>query len=129
MSAPATQGDGDWDQLMSLFREEAGERTRRLETDLADDVPPQGDGLEPLRREAHALKGTAAVLGLEELAELAGAIEDSLRDTVASNVEAVPRATAAFREGVDAAARGERMPESVGTATEELRSTEPESGR
>lgn len=125
MSSVAPDHEGGWDELMSLFREEAGERTQLLEQELLAGSPPKGEVLEALSHEAHALKGTAAVLGLAELAELAGEIEAGLRSAAQGaarpSAEVVGRASAAFREGVDAAARGEDAPPSVAAALAELR--------
>ena len=60
--------------LVPLFAAEAARRLETLEEGLAQDVPDYRS----LVREAHTLRGSAAVLGLERIGEEAGLLETAL---------------------------------------------------
>ena len=81
---------------------------------------------ETLRLEAHALKGTSAVVGLQRLAELAGLMESDLaeaakaKDLRPGRAHQIADAAKAFAEGAAAAAAGEEEPPDVGRSLAQL---------
>jgi chemotaxis protein histidine kinase CheA len=62
-------------EVIALFATEAGERMSRLTACLDDLAGGDADVLEGCRREAHTLKGTAAMMGFVEVAESARRLE------------------------------------------------------
>ena len=79
--------------------------------------------LEDLRREAHTLKGTAAVLGLSDVSERAARLEQVLLDASAAGAldptatAEIQEATAAIEDGARAAAQGDpELPEDPGAS-------------
>jgi two-component system sensor histidine kinase and response regulator WspE len=65
--------------LMDLFRIEAENHSRVLETDLVKvEADPTPARIEPLMRAAHSLKGAARIVGLNHGVTLAHAMEDLL---------------------------------------------------
>jgi chemotaxis protein histidine kinase CheA len=114
----------DADLLKSFAREARGRTEAIVEAmrSVEDGSSPALDTLESLRREAHTLKGTAAILDLARLSELAGSMEAAIRAAAAAR-EIEPdvatwleRAAIAFREGVEAAADSDPEPAAVGEA-------------
>lgn len=109
-------------ELLESFAEEAQRRcaviTAGLETGTTD--------FESLRAEAHALKGTAAVIGLRRLAELAGLMESDLSDAAKSGelrparAKQLSDAAEAMAEGAAAAAAGQEEPPDVGRSLAQL---------
>jgi HPt (histidine-containing phosphotransfer) domain-containing protein len=81
---------------------------------------------ETLRAEAHALKGTAGVVGLQRLAELAGLMESDLKDAVKNatikenRARQISEAAQALAEGAQAAAEGRDEPPDVGRSLAQL---------
>jgi two-component system chemotaxis sensor kinase CheA len=82
----------DHDQLFETFRAETEEQLAEMEAGLVtlEAHPEDTDALDMTFRAAHTLKGNAASLGFEAMAELAHAIEDLLdrlrsHDVVASD--------------------------------------------
>jgi HPt (histidine-containing phosphotransfer) domain-containing protein len=81
---------------------------------------------EALRSESHALKGTAAVVGLQRLSELAGLMESDLAEAAKtgqlrdSRVRQISDAAKALAEGAEAAASGEEEPPDVGRSLAQL---------
>jgi CheY-like chemotaxis protein len=68
---------GPEDELLRLFEEEAGERLSRLSEQLFQ-LESEGDGgelLDSIFRDAHSIKGAAAVVGLEDVRRVAQAME------------------------------------------------------
>jgi len=63
------------DDFLEIFREEAEERVRRSQ-ELLSRLGDEPDLLGDLMREAHTLKGSARMVGLEKASELAHRIED-----------------------------------------------------
>jgi chemotaxis protein histidine kinase CheA len=112
------------DMLTSFAREARGRTEAIVEAmrSVEDGSSPALDTLESLRREAHTLKGTAAVLDLVRLSGLAGSMEAALRAaTDAREIEPdvaawLERAAIAFREGAEAVADSEPEPGAVGDA-------------
>jgi chemotaxis protein histidine kinase CheA len=104
----------------------AAETVRRSETiiegtqGLATSSEPNPGAVEALRVEVHGLKGAAMVVGEPRLAELALSLERLLSDQRESGVidpsmaATVVAATAALREGAEAAAEGLDEPPVVG---------------
>jgi chemotaxis protein histidine kinase CheA/ActR/RegA family two-component response regulator len=78
----------DLDDLLPLFLEEAGSRLERLATlfELAADDP--GAAVQ-VRRELHALKGAARLMGLTEVANLCHRAEDHLMGEGSAAVDEV----------------------------------------
>jgi chemotaxis protein histidine kinase CheA len=104
----------------------AAETVRRSETiiegaqGLATSGEPNPGAVEALRVEVHGLKGAAMVVGEPRLADLALGLERLLTDQRESGVidpslaATVVAATAALREGAEAAAEGLDEPPVVG---------------
>ena len=116
-------------ELLEMLATEAERRTpaivegvRRL-TEPAD---PDPDGIEEIRVEAHGLKGAALVVGEKRLSELAREMEVALVQQTAPGTinkklaDNLVSAAEAFREGVRAAANGDKEPKSVGKALKGL---------
>jgi HPt (histidine-containing phosphotransfer) domain-containing protein len=108
--------------LLESFADEAKRRcdviTAGLETGTTD--------FETLRAEAHGLKGTAAVVGLQRLAELAGLMESDLAEAAKSGdlrpgrARQIVDAAKALSEGAAAAAEGKEEPPDVGRSLAQL---------
>ena len=81
---------------------------------------------EALRAESHALKGTAAVVQLQRLAELAGLMESDLAEAKKTGVirggraHQIADAAKALAEGAAAAAEGKEEPPDVGRSLAQL---------
>lgn len=109
-------------ELLSSFADEARRRcdviTAGLSTGTRD--------FETLRAEAHALRGTAGVVGLQRLAELAGLMESDLaeavknRDLRPNRGDQISDAAKALAEGATAAAHGQDEPPDVGRSLAQL---------
>ena len=90
----------------------------RIETGTRD--------FETLRAEAHALRGTSGVVGLQRLAELAGLMESDLaeaaknRDLRPNRADQISDAAKALAEGAAAAADGKDEPPDVGRSLAQL---------
>jgi chemotaxis protein histidine kinase CheA len=65
-------------EVIALFATEAGERLARLTACLDDLATGDPAVLDGCRREAHTLKGTAAMMGFADVAESARRLEDLL---------------------------------------------------
>ena len=76
------------EEFRALFAEEARERLAALEAAALACVAGDGDPehLETMYREAHTLKGGAAVVGYEDVAQLLAALETRLRDLKAAGL-------------------------------------------
>lgn len=108
--------------LLESFADEARRRcdviTAGLETGTTD--------FETLRAEAHGLKGTSAVVGLQRLAELAGLMESDLAEAAKSGelrpgrVRQIVDAAKALADGAVAAAEGKEEPPDVGRSLAQL---------
>jgi len=70
------------DRLLEIFREEAGDRLDAMVSTLLEIEAGDGDpeSVRELFRHAHSLKGTAGMVGLEPIAEVARGVEDLLSD-------------------------------------------------
>jgi HPt (histidine-containing phosphotransfer) domain-containing protein len=109
-------------KLYESFAEEARRRcdviVAGLETGTTD--------YEALRSESHALKGTAAVVQLQRLAELAGLMESDLAEAAKTGqlrdtrVGQLSDAAKALAEGAEAAANGQEEPPDVGRSLAQL---------
>jgi HPt (histidine-containing phosphotransfer) domain-containing protein len=109
-------------KLYESFAEEARRRcdviVAGLETGTTD--------YESLRAESHALKGTAAVVQLQRLSELAGLMESDLAEAKTTGVirgdraHQIADAAKALAEGAGAAAKGEEEPPDVGRSLAQL---------
>jgi chemotaxis protein histidine kinase CheA len=115
-------------ELLDAFAREARGRTEAIAEAMravGSGSSPAPDTLEALRREAHTLKGTAAVLELERLSDLAARMEEAIRAATDSHqIEPetaawLERSAVAFREGANAAADGAREPDAVAEAIAE----------
>jgi HPt (histidine-containing phosphotransfer) domain-containing protein len=110
------------EELMASFAEEARRRCDVISAGLAT----ESADFETMRAEAHALRGTAGVIGLRRLAELAGLMESDLAEAKKTGVirggrsHQVADAAKALAEGAAAAARGEEEPPDVGRSLAQL---------
>ena len=121
-------------ELLEMLASETDRRTPTIVEgvrDLADSTEPNAKGIEEIRVEAHGLKGAAMVVGQNHLSELAKEIEVALVQRVASGTidrdlaAKIVAAIEAFQGGVQAAARGEAEPASVGESITALSADEP----
>ena len=89
------------------------EARRRCDV-IAAGLATETTDFETMRAEAHALKGTAGVVGLRRLAELAGLMESDLAEAKKTGVirggrtHQIADAAKALAEGAQAAADGRR---------------------
>jgi HPt (histidine-containing phosphotransfer) domain-containing protein len=113
------------DSEAKLVESFAGEARRRCDVIVAGLETGTND-YEALRSESHALKGTAAVVGLQRLAELAGLMESDLAEAAKSGqlrdtrVRQISDAAKALAEGAEAAAQGGEDPPDVGRSLAQL---------
>ena len=89
--------------LLDIFREESLERVERMATTLLAAEPEGGDAeaIAQLFRDAHSIKGSAGMFGLDQIGALAGAMEDVLSRSRESGVLS-PREIPALLGGADA---------------------------
>ena len=70
------------EEIHELVREEAGDCLQRMESNLL--ALESGDGgaeeIDAILRDAHSIKGSAAMIGWQEAAALASAIEDRMEE-------------------------------------------------
>jgi HPt (histidine-containing phosphotransfer) domain-containing protein len=110
------------EELLATFAEEARRRCDVISAGLAT----ESADFETMRAEAHALRGTAGVVGLRRLAELAGLMESDLAEAKTTGVirggraHQVADAAKALAEGAVAAAKGEEEPPDVGRSLAQL---------
>ena len=108
-------------ELLKSFAEEA---RRRCDV-IAAGPATETEGFETLRAGAHALKGTAASVGLRRLAELAGLMESDLDEAKKEGLrgnrsQQLADAAKALAEGAGAAAEGKEEPPDVGRSLAQL---------
>lgn len=91
------------DGLLGIFREESLERVERMASTLLGAEPEGGDAeaIAELFRDAHSIKGSAGMFGLDQIGALAGAMEDVLARSRESGVLS-PREIPALLGGADA---------------------------
>src|SRR6476469_3275932 len=95
-------------ELLASFAEEARRRCDVIAAGLATETTD----FETMRAEAHALRGTAGVVGLRRLAELAGLMESDLAEAKTTGSirggrdHQIADAAKALAEGATAAAEG-----------------------
>src|SRR3954451_10870965 len=67
-------------EMLRLFRAETGERLERIERTLLDLEAGRGgdDAVDVLFRDAHSIKGNAAMVGFNDASQVAHAMEDAL---------------------------------------------------
>ena len=89
--------------LLDIFREESLERVERMASTLLAAEPEGGDSetIAELFRDAHSIKGSAGMFGLDQIGALAGAMEDVLARSRDSGVLS-PREIPALLGGADA---------------------------
>jgi two-component system chemotaxis sensor kinase CheA len=89
--------------LLDIFREESLERVERMASTLLAAEPEGGDAeaIAQLFRDAHSIKGSAGMFGLDQIGALAGAMEDVLSRSRESGVLS-PREIPALLGGADA---------------------------
>jgi HPt (histidine-containing phosphotransfer) domain-containing protein len=103
----------------------AAEARRRCDV-IAAGLATETSDFETMRAEAHALKDTAAVVGLRRLAELAGLMESDLAEAKTTGsirggrAHQVADAVKALAEGASAAAEGKEEPPDVGRSLAQL---------
>lgn len=118
----AKDGDAISQELLDSFAEEARRRCDVISAGLAT----ESADFETMRAEAHALRGTAGVVGLRRLAELAGLMESDLAEAKTTGTirggrsHQVADAAKALAEGAAAAAKGEEEPPDVGRSLAQL---------
>src|SRR4051812_25971910 len=109
-------------ELLESFASEARRRCDVISAGLATETTD----FETMRAEAHALKGTAAVVGLRRLAELAGLMESDLAEAKKTGVirggrgHQIADAAKALAEGASAASEGKEEPPDVGRSLAQL---------
>ena len=109
-------------ELLKSFAEEAKRRCDVIAAGLATET----DDFETMRTEAHALKGTASVVGLRRLAELAGLMESDLAEAKKTGIirggrsHQIADAAKALADGAAAAAEGKEEPPDVGRSLAQL---------
>lgn len=109
-------------ELLEAFAAEARRRADVITAGLETGT----DDFESLRAEAHALKGTASVLGLRRLAELGGLMESDLADAAKAGElrparsRQIADAAEAMADGARAAANGEEEPPDIGRSLSQL---------
>ncbi len=86
------------ENLLKIFRPEAKEYLQKLNENLLilEKEPDNGEVLEELLRVTHSLKGTAAMVGFAEIAELAHKAEDVLNAVQEHGVEDMSEITPAL---------------------------------
>ena len=115
--------EGATDQ--KLIESFAGEARRRCDV-IAAGLQTGTTDYEALRAECHALRGTAAVVGLQRLAELAGLMESDLAEAAKTGqlretrVGQITDAAKALAEGAEAAASENEEPPDVGRSLAQL---------
>ena len=89
--------------LLDIFREESLERVERMASTLLAAEPEGGDAeaIAQLFRDAHSIRGSAGMFGLDQIGALAGAMEDVLSRSRESGVLS-PREIPALLGGADA---------------------------
>jgi HPt (histidine-containing phosphotransfer) domain-containing protein len=108
--------------LLASFATEARRRCDVIAAGLAT----ESADFETMRAEAHALKGTASVVGLRRLAELAGLMESDLAEAKKTGVirggrtHQIADAAKALADGAQAAADGGEEPPDVGRSLAQL---------
>jgi HPt (histidine-containing phosphotransfer) domain-containing protein len=108
------------DELLNSFAEEARRRCDVISAGLATATTD----FETMR--AEALRGTAGVVGLRRLAELAGLMESDLAEAKKTGTirggrdHQIADAAKALAEGAAAAAKGEEEPPDVGRSLAQL---------
>ena len=119
---PAQEEVASKEELRASFAEEARRRCDVIAAGLATETTD----FETMRAEAHALRGTAGVVGLRRLAELAGLMESDLAEAKTTGVirggraHQIADAAKALAEGAAAAAKGEEEPPDVGRSLAQL---------
>ena len=109
-------------ELLDSFAAEARRRCDVIAAGLATET----SDFETMRAEAHALKGTAAVVRLRRLAELAGLMESDLAEAAKTGqlrdnrIQQISDAAKALAEGAEAAAAGNEEPADVGRSLAQL---------
>ena len=110
------------DELLASFARGGAAALRR---DLGGLATATTD-FETMRAEAHALRGTAGVVGLRRLSELAGLMESDLAEAKKTGTirggrdHQIADAAKALAEGAEAAAKGEEEPPDVGRSLAQL---------
>jgi two-component system, chemotaxis family, sensor kinase CheA len=91
------------ESLLDIFREESLERVDRMASMLLAAEPEGGDAeaIAQLFRDAHSIKGSAGMFGLDQIGALAGAMEDVLARSRETGVLS-PRTIPALLGGADA---------------------------
>jgi HPt (histidine-containing phosphotransfer) domain-containing protein len=116
-------------ELLQMLSAEA-ERRMGVVIQGVKGIAAAGEGapelVEALRSEAHALKGAAAVVGQERLAEVSSLIEERLAERVAEGTISaelaarIAKGAKAAMDGARAAADGSAEPPSVADSIAEL---------
>lgn len=99
----AVDSQDPMEELFALFRAEGREHVDRI-TDLLLELESGGidaEGLEEVFRAAHSLKGAASTLGVDNLADVAHAMEDIFGAVRRKDVRFNAEATSVVLEGLD----------------------------
>jgi len=119
---PAKEDLASKEELLASFAEEAQRRCDVISAGLAT----ESADFETMRAEAHALRGTAGVVGLRRLSELAGLMESDLAEAKTTGLirggrsHQIADAAKALSEGAAAAAEGKEEPPDVGRSLAQL---------
>jgi CheY-like chemotaxis protein/HPt (histidine-containing phosphotransfer) domain-containing protein len=132
---------GPEDELLRLFEEEAAERLSRLSEQLfqLEEEGDRGDLLASIFRDAHSIKGAAAVVGLEDVRRVAQALESVLEPLwrgdqalgpgvvgrVRSAVDGLKSVVSAVVAGQDPSDRIASLERSLGAVSEDPRAPVP----
>ena len=79
-------------EFRALFAQEAAKRLGAMDANAR--ALPDAEAVEELLRDAHTLKGSAAVVGYEEIARLLQAVELTLTQATRGGLELTPEAIA-----------------------------------
>ncbi|TFG39572.1 MAG: hypothetical protein E4H44_01825, partial [Candidatus Aminicenantes bacterium] len=104
----------DLDDLLPLFIEEAGGRLDRLAALFDEAIEDPGAAVQ-VRRELHALKGAARLMGLTEIADLCHRAEDCMVGESADGINGARALADGVSEIVDDLRDGSERPD-VGSA-------------
>jgi chemotaxis protein histidine kinase CheA len=92
-----------YEGLMPVFLEEAHLKLNEMDAayDLIREADGVGEAYEVLRRAAHTLKGNAASMGFDQIAEISGALESLVKTAIARPWRMEPAVICTFRDAVE----------------------------
>jgi len=89
--------------LMPVFLEEAQLKLNEMDAayDLICEAEGVGEAYEVLRRAAHTLKGNAASMGFNQIAQISGAVEILVKTAITKPWRMEPAVICTFRDAVE----------------------------